>query len=90
VGSKNNMLRKFLIILGFASILFGVLSFAGFIVILLRTLNDANIELGSGWEKYLYIIGNLQISASNAVQEMAVGGICLYLSHKIKPFGDKK
>jgi len=83
------MLRKFLIVLGLASILFGVLSFAAFNVTFFNTINSPNMKIESGWEQYLYIIGNLQITASNAIQEMAVGGICLFLAQKIKPFGDK-
>lgn len=89
MGSKSTMLRKFLIVLGLASIVFGALSFIAFNYTFFKALTSAEFEYAHGWQKPLAIISNLQITASNAIQEMAIGGICLFLAHKIRPFGDK-
>lgn len=86
VGAKPDMLRKYLVVVGFGAIIFGILFFVLTMIATFSSLDELNAyrEMSvSGREKRLMIMYAVQTYGFAMFEGLTLGGICLYLAHKI-------
>jgi|GEM_PF-4061096 len=91
MGRKQDMLRKYLTVVGFGAILFGVIFF---ILTMIATAKSfGNLEMFSetnisSTERFFVMLNAAQTYGFQMFQALTLGGICLYLAHRLSEKND--
>ena len=91
MGRKQDMLRKYLIVVGFGAIIFGIIFFVMTMVATatpigsLQVYADSNVNSA---ERIFVILNAAQGYGFQMFQALTLGGICLYLAHRLSEKND--
>ena len=85
MGTRDDMLRKYLRFVGFAAIIFGVvffiLSITGLFGMLKSSQLQTNIPL---WDKLNIVAQSALANGFAMFESLTLGGICLYLARRLE------
>lgn len=86
MGTKPDMLRKYLTIVGLGAILFGVVFFLLTTISSVKAISKFEAPIRDSltdWEKFFFILTAAQSYGFQMFQSLTLGGVCLYLAHKL-------
>ena len=91
MGRKQDMLRKYLSVVGFGAILFGVIFFVMTMVATASSIDSLQAYTDSSatsTERFFIILNAAQTYGFQMFQGLTLGGICLYLAHRLSENND--
>ena len=91
MGRKQDMLRKYLIVVGFGAIVFGIIFFIMTMVATATSLGSLQAYADNrvfSVERFFVMLNAAQTYGFQMFQALTLGGICLYLAHRLSEKND--